>query len=202
MKWANGNCVDYRVGAEGKVDLVASTPFACGYYYPDALPVLKSPSYKPINVSDVGGRKLFAAGDQVKIAVDLDQLREAQDGHGDWNPEMSHVIRPLKLSQIELNLVINFNFVEQAIGAVGIVRNVIFNDNIIVMYPEMNRKWVLNSSVLERINPFSIGSAIRIRNDVSIAMQIAEEMPEFARQLGVWVTKSTELASVRIFIRG
>ena len=70
------------------------------------------------------------------------------------------------------------------------------------MYPEMNRKWVLNSSVLERINPFSIGSAIRIRNDVSIAMQIAEEMPEFARQLGVWVTKSTELASVRIFIRG
>ena len=145
---------------------------------------------------------MFAAGDQVKIAVDLDQLREAQDGHGDWNPEMSHVIRPLKLSQIELNLVINFNFVEQAIGAVGIVRNVIFNDNIIVMYPEMNRKWVLNSSVLERINPFSIGSAIRIRNDVSIAMQIAEEMPEFARQLGVWVTKSTELASVRIFIRG
>ena len=111
MKWDNGNCVDYRVGADSKVDLKASTPAIGGYYYPEALPVLKSPSYTGQKVSSE--RKSFAIGDQVKIIADQEHLREAQDGHGGWVPEMLDVrisiliIRLLlQLSIGRLNLII------------------------------------------------------------------------------------------------
>ena len=53
-----------------------------------------------MSVTDELARRSFAVGDRVKIAVDLQRLRDLQDGYGGWNPDILLVMEIHIISDI------------------------------------------------------------------------------------------------------
>ncbi|XP_063799074.1 E3 ubiquitin-protein ligase MIB2 isoform X2 [Pseudophryne corroboree] len=90
VTWADGTTNVYRVGHKGKVDLkcIADTPG--GHYYRDHLPKLGKPA--EIQRKESSERHPFQHGDKVKCLLDVEILREMQEGHGGWNPKMAEFI--------------------------------------------------------------------------------------------------------------
>jgi len=77
-----------------------------GIYYKEHLPLLGQPV---LTVSDNGNGTtptksgvtgitssphplMFNVGDKVKVLMEVDTLKEMQDGHGGWNPRMAEYI--------------------------------------------------------------------------------------------------------------
>ena len=63
-----------------------------------------------MSVTDELARRSFAVGDRVKIAVDLQRLRDLQDGYDGWNPDMLLVMEIHIISDIFKSGVVLFCF--------------------------------------------------------------------------------------------
>ncbi|KAM4703364.1 E3 ubiquitin-protein ligase MIB2 isoform 2-T2 [Rhinophrynus dorsalis] len=90
VTWADGTTNVYRVGHKGKVDLKCISESPGGHYYREHLPKLGKPA--EIQRKESSERHPFQHGDKVKCLLDVDILREMQEGHGGWNPKMAEFI--------------------------------------------------------------------------------------------------------------
>ncbi|MEE6483916.1 hypothetical protein FKM82_013690 [Ascaphus truei] len=90
ITWVDGTTNVYRVGHKGKVDLKCITDAPGGHYYRDHLPKLGKPA--EIQRKESSEQHPFQHGDKVKCLLDVDILREMQEGHGGWNPKMAEFI--------------------------------------------------------------------------------------------------------------
>ncbi|XP_040181758.1 E3 ubiquitin-protein ligase MIB2 isoform X4 [Rana temporaria] len=90
VTWADGTTNVYRVGHKGKVDLKCIAEAQGGHYYKDHLPKLGKPA--EIQRKESSERHPFQHGDKVKCLLDVEILREMQEGHGGWNPKMAEFI--------------------------------------------------------------------------------------------------------------
>lgn len=105
VTWCTGSTNVYRLGFKGCVDLCYVEEANAGTYYKEHLPLLGQPvltvpdngnSTTPIkNGSSVTSSPhplTFNVGDKVKVLMEVDTLKEMQDGHGGWNPRMAEYI--------------------------------------------------------------------------------------------------------------
>ncbi|MEE6483923.1 hypothetical protein FKM82_013690 [Ascaphus truei] len=90
ITWVDGTTNVYRVGHKGKVDLKCITDAPGGHYYRDHLPKLGKPA--EIQRKESSEQHPFQHGDKVKCLLDVDILREMQEGHGGWNPKMAEAL--------------------------------------------------------------------------------------------------------------
>ncbi|XP_064586505.1 E3 ubiquitin-protein ligase MIB2 isoform X2 [Zonotrichia leucophrys gambelii] len=90
VTWADGTTNVYRVGHKGKVDLKCTVEASGGFYYKEHLPKLGKPA--ELQRKESTDRHPFQHGDKVKCLLDIDILREMQEGHGGWNPKMAEFI--------------------------------------------------------------------------------------------------------------
>ncbi|KAG3281915.1 E3 ubiquitin-protein ligase MIB2 isoform X4 [Ictidomys tridecemlineatus] len=90
VTWADGTTNVYRVGHKGKVDLKCIGEAAGGFYYKEHLPRLGKPAELQRRVSADG--QPFQRGDKVKCLLDIDVLRDMEEGHGGWNPRMAEAL--------------------------------------------------------------------------------------------------------------
>ncbi|XP_005986112.1 E3 ubiquitin-protein ligase MIB2 isoform X2 [Latimeria chalumnae] len=89
VTWADGTTNVYRMGHKGKVDLKCIIEATGGFYFKDHLPILGKPA--EIQRQESTDRHPFQLGDKVKCLLDIDILREMQEGHGGWNPKMAEM---------------------------------------------------------------------------------------------------------------
>uniref|UniRef100_A0A670JCS1 E3 ubiquitin-protein ligase MIB2 n=1 Tax=Podarcis muralis TaxID=64176 RepID=A0A670JCS1_PODMU len=89
VTWADGTTNVYRVGHKGKVDLKCVAEVTGGFYYKEHLPRLGKPA--ELQKKESTERHPFQHGDKVKCLLDIDILREMQEGHGGWNPKMAEL---------------------------------------------------------------------------------------------------------------
>ncbi|XP_068772117.1 E3 ubiquitin-protein ligase MIB2 isoform X4 [Struthio camelus] len=90
VTWSDGTTNVYRVGHKGKVDLKCVVEAPGGFYYKEHLPKLGKPA--ELQRKESTDRHPFQHGDKVKCLLDVDILREMQEGHGGWNPKMAEFI--------------------------------------------------------------------------------------------------------------
>uniref|UniRef100_A0A674PI37 E3 ubiquitin-protein ligase MIB2 n=1 Tax=Takifugu rubripes TaxID=31033 RepID=A0A674PI37_TAKRU len=89
VTWSNGTTNVYRMGHKGKVDLKYVSDGQGGFYYKDHLPKLGEHAELQRQESTDGHS--FQQGDKVKCLLEVDILRQMQEGHGGWNPKMAEV---------------------------------------------------------------------------------------------------------------
>ncbi|XP_069040058.1 E3 ubiquitin-protein ligase MIB2 isoform X2 [Lepisosteus oculatus] len=89
VTWSNGTTNVYRMGHKGKVDLKYVSDVAGGYYYKDHLPKLGE--HAELQRQESADGHAFQQGDKVKCLLEVDILRQMQEGHGGWNPKMAEV---------------------------------------------------------------------------------------------------------------
>ncbi|KAM6402544.1 E3 ubiquitin-protein ligase MIB2 isoform 3-T5 [Rhynochetos jubatus] len=90
VTWSDGTTNVYRVGHKGKVDLKCTVEASGGFYYKEHLPKLGKPA--ELQRKESTDRHPFQHGDKVKCLLDIDILREMQEGHGGWNPKMAETL--------------------------------------------------------------------------------------------------------------
>uniref|UniRef100_A0A8C7WF29 E3 ubiquitin-protein ligase MIB2 n=1 Tax=Oncorhynchus mykiss TaxID=8022 RepID=A0A8C7WF29_ONCMY len=87
VTWSNGTTNVYRMGHKGKVDLKYVSDVQGGFYYKDHLPKLGE--HAELQRQESAEGHTFNQGDKVKCLLEVDILRQMQEGHGGWNPKMS-----------------------------------------------------------------------------------------------------------------
>uniref|UniRef100_A0A4W5KIA0 E3 ubiquitin-protein ligase MIB2 n=1 Tax=Hucho hucho TaxID=62062 RepID=A0A4W5KIA0_9TELE len=89
VTWSNGTTNVYRLGHKGKVDLKYVSDVQGGFYYKDHLPKLGE--HAELQRQESAEGHTFNQGDKVKCLLEVDILRQMQEGHGGWNPKMAEV---------------------------------------------------------------------------------------------------------------
>uniref|UniRef100_A0A674DZ37 E3 ubiquitin-protein ligase MIB2 n=1 Tax=Salmo trutta TaxID=8032 RepID=A0A674DZ37_SALTR len=89
VTWSNGTTNVYRMGHKGKVDLKYLSDVQGGFYYKDHLPKLGE--HAELQRQESAEGHTFNQGDKVKCLLEVDILRQMQEGHGGWNPKMAEV---------------------------------------------------------------------------------------------------------------
>uniref|UniRef100_A0AAR2LQD7 E3 ubiquitin-protein ligase MIB2 n=1 Tax=Pygocentrus nattereri TaxID=42514 RepID=A0AAR2LQD7_PYGNA len=90
VTWSNGTTNVYRMGHKGKVDLKYVSDGQGGYYYKEHLPKLGE--HAELHRQESADGHTFQQGDKVKCLLEVDILRQMQEGHGGWNPKMAEYI--------------------------------------------------------------------------------------------------------------
>uniref|UniRef100_A0A671UWT0 E3 ubiquitin-protein ligase MIB2 n=1 Tax=Sparus aurata TaxID=8175 RepID=A0A671UWT0_SPAAU len=90
VTWSNGTTNVYRMGHKGKVDLKYVSDGQGGFYYKDHLPKLGE--HAELQRQESADGHSFQQGDKVKCLLEVDILRQMQEGHGGWNPKMAEVL--------------------------------------------------------------------------------------------------------------
>uniref|UniRef100_A0A673XP18 E3 ubiquitin-protein ligase MIB2 n=1 Tax=Salmo trutta TaxID=8032 RepID=A0A673XP18_SALTR len=90
VTWSNGTTNVYRLGHKGKVDLKYVSDVQGGFYYKDHLPKLGE--HAELQRQESAEGHTFNQGDKVKCLLEVDILRQMQEGHGGWNPKMAEYI--------------------------------------------------------------------------------------------------------------
>ncbi|KAG7261702.1 hypothetical protein CRUP_008032, partial [Coryphaenoides rupestris] len=90
VTWTNGTTNVYRMGHKGKVDLKYISDVQGGFYYKDHLPKLGE--HAELQRQDSADGHSFQQGDKVKCLLEVEILRQMQEGHGGWNPKMAEYI--------------------------------------------------------------------------------------------------------------
>ncbi|GCB72199.1 hypothetical protein scyTo_0009056, partial [Scyliorhinus torazame] len=140
VTWSNGTTNVYRMGHKGKVDLKYITDSAGGYYYKDHLPKLGEHVELPRQESADGHS--FQHNDRVKCLLEVDILRQMQDGHGGWNPKMAEYI-----------------------GRTGTVHRITDRGDVRVQYSN-NIRWTFHSGALTKVDTFAVGDIVRVMDDL------------------------------------
>uniref|UniRef100_A0AAQ4Q6Z1 E3 ubiquitin-protein ligase MIB2 n=1 Tax=Gasterosteus aculeatus aculeatus TaxID=481459 RepID=A0AAQ4Q6Z1_GASAC len=90
VTWSNGTTNVYRMGHKGKVDLKYVSDGQGGFYYKDHLPKLGE--HAELQRQESADGHSFQQGDKVKCLLEVEILRQMQEGHGGWNPKMAEYI--------------------------------------------------------------------------------------------------------------
>ena len=95
VTWTSGSTNVYRLGHKGKVDLKYVQDAVGGFYYREHLPILGISLDQQVGAarqSTTSPRHLtFNVGDKVKVLMEVEALKQMQEGHGGWNPRMAEV---------------------------------------------------------------------------------------------------------------
>ncbi|XP_009323431.1 PREDICTED: E3 ubiquitin-protein ligase MIB2 isoform X3 [Pygoscelis adeliae] len=87
-------------------------------------------------------RHPFQHGDKVKCLLDIDILREMQEGHGGWNPKMAEFI-----------------------GQTGTVHRITDRGDVRVQFNSETR-WTFHPGALTKLNTFWVGDVVRVIDDM------------------------------------
>ncbi|XP_044301333.1 E3 ubiquitin-protein ligase MIB2 [Varanus komodoensis] len=145
VTWADGTTNVYRVGHKGKVDLKCIAEASGGFYYKEHLPKLGKPA--ELQKKESTERHPFQHGDKVKCLLDIDILREMQEGHGGWNPKMAEFI-----------------------GQTGTVHRITDRGDVRVQFSNDTR-WTFHPGALTKLNMFWVDDVVRVIDDVERVKQ-------------------------------
>ncbi|XP_029434484.1 E3 ubiquitin-protein ligase MIB2 isoform X2 [Rhinatrema bivittatum] len=146
VAWCDGTTNVYRVGHKGKVDLKCLTDSSGGYYYKEHLPRLGKPA--EMQQKESTESHPFQHGDKVKCLLDMDVLREMQEGHGGWNPKMAEFI-----------------------GQTGTVHRITDRGDVRVQYNSETR-WTFHPGALTKLNSFWVGDVVRVMDNLETAKRL------------------------------
>ncbi|XP_076300738.1 E3 ubiquitin-protein ligase mind bomb 2 isoform X1 [Lasioglossum baleicum] len=161
VTWSTGSTNVYRLGYKGCVDLSYVEEATNGMYYKEHLPILGQPV---MTVSENGSsstptrntiacitsspcNSTFIVGDKIKVLVDVETLKEMQEGHGGWNPRMAEYI-----------------------GKVGKVHRITDKGDVRVQFEECNNRWTFHPAALTKVtckDTFSLGDIVRVKTDLT-----------------------------------
>ncbi|XP_026669972.1 E3 ubiquitin-protein ligase MIB2 isoform X2 [Ceratina calcarata] len=160
VTWSKGSTNVYRLGYKGCVDLCYVEEATAGTYYKEHLPLLGQPvmtvSDNVANVTPTRSgvpsvvssprHSTFNVGDKIKVLVDVDTLKEMQEGHGGWNPRMAEYI-----------------------GKVGKVHRITDKGDVRVQFEGCNNRWTFHPDALTRVSKdaFSLGDIVKVKTDVA-----------------------------------
>ncbi|XP_067423320.1 E3 ubiquitin-protein ligase MIB2 isoform X3 [Emydura macquarii macquarii] len=140
VTWSDGTTNVYRVGHKGKVDLKCIVEAPGGFYYKEHLPRLGKPA--ELQRKESTERHPFQHGDKVKCLLDIDILREMQEGHGGWNPKMAEFI-----------------------GQTGTVHRITDRGDVRVQFNSETR-WTFHPGALTKLNTFWVDDVVRVIDDM------------------------------------
>nr|XP_060615013.1 E3 ubiquitin-protein ligase MIB2 [Anolis sagrei ordinatus]XP_060615014.1 E3 ubiquitin-protein ligase MIB2 [Anolis sagrei ordinatus] len=162
VTWADGTTNVYRVGHKGKVDLKCIAEASGGFYYKEHLPRLGKPA--ELQKKESTERHPFQHGDKVKCLLDIDILREMQEGHGGWNPKMAEFI-----------------------GQTGTVHRITDRGDVRVQF-NSDTRWTFHPGALTKLNAFWVDDVVRVIDDIETIKQLqaghGEWTDEMAPTLG------------------
>ncbi|KAM6977226.1 E3 ubiquitin-protein ligase MIB2 [Aplochiton taeniatus] len=140
VTWTNGTTNVYRMGHKGKVDLKYVSDVQGGYYYKDHLPKLGE--HAELQRQESSDFHTFTQGDKVKCLLEVDILRQMQEGHGGWNPKMAEYI-----------------------CRIGTVHRITDRGDVRVQYSN-NIRWTFHPGALTKVNTFGVGELVRVLEDI------------------------------------
>uniref|UniRef100_A0AAX7UXJ9 E3 ubiquitin-protein ligase MIB2 n=1 Tax=Astatotilapia calliptera TaxID=8154 RepID=A0AAX7UXJ9_ASTCA len=140
VTWSNGTTNVYRMGHKGKVDLKYVTDGQGGFYYKDHLPKLGE--HAELQRQESADGHSFQQGDKVKCLLEVDILRQMQEGHGGWNPKMAEYI-----------------------CRIGTVHRITDRGDVRVQYSN-NIRWTFHPGALTKVNTFGVGELVRVLEDM------------------------------------
>ncbi|XP_066603887.1 E3 ubiquitin-protein ligase MIB2 isoform X2 [Prorops nasuta] len=161
VTWGTGSTNVYRLGYKGCVDLLYVEDTSNGTYYKDHLPLLGRP-YPLISDSENNSTPLVSTGsvsisspghitfninDKVKVLLEVDTLKEMQEGHGGWNPRMADYI-----------------------GKIGIVHRITDKGDVRVEYEGCNNRWTFHPGALTKVTTepkFSLNDIVKVKTDLA-----------------------------------
>uniref|UniRef100_U3FYT6 E3 ubiquitin-protein ligase MIB2 n=1 Tax=Micrurus fulvius TaxID=8637 RepID=U3FYT6_MICFL len=146
VTWVDGTTNVYRIGHKGKVDLKCITEASGGFYYKEHLPKLGKPA--ELQKKESTGGHPFQHGDKVKCLLDIDILREMQEGHGGWNPKMAEFI-----------------------GQTGTVHRITDRGDVRVQFNNDTR-WTFHPGALTKLNTFWVDDVVRVIDDMETVKQL------------------------------
>ncbi|XP_056158214.1 E3 ubiquitin-protein ligase MIB2 isoform X2 [Lampris incognitus] len=140
VTWSNGTTNVYRMGHKGKVDLKYVSDVQGGFYYKDHLPKLGE--HAELQRQESADGHSFQQGDKVKCLLEVDILRQMQEGHGGWNPKMAEYI-----------------------CRIGTVHRITDRGDVRVQYSN-NIRWTFHPGALTKVNTFGVGELVRVLEDM------------------------------------
>ncbi|XP_048096428.1 E3 ubiquitin-protein ligase MIB2 isoform X4 [Alosa alosa] len=140
VTWSNGTTNVYRMGHKGKVDLKYVSDVQGGFYYKEHLPNLGEHAELQRQESTDG--HVFQQGDKVKCLLEVDILKQMQEGHGGWNPKMAEYI-----------------------SRIGTIHRITERGDVRVQYTN-NIRWTYHPGALTKVNTFGVGELVRVLEDV------------------------------------
>ncbi|XP_019396858.1 PREDICTED: E3 ubiquitin-protein ligase MIB2 isoform X1 [Crocodylus porosus] len=162
VTWTDSTTNVYRVGHKGKVDLKCIVEALGGFYYKEHLPKLGKPA--ELQKKESTARHPFQHGDKVKCLLDVDILREMQEGHGGWNPKMAEFI-----------------------GQTGTVHRITDRGDVRVQFNSETR-WTFHPGALTKLNTFWVDDVVRVIDDMETVKRLqaghGEWTDEMAPTLG------------------
>uniref|UniRef100_A0A8C8H424 E3 ubiquitin-protein ligase MIB2 n=1 Tax=Oncorhynchus tshawytscha TaxID=74940 RepID=A0A8C8H424_ONCTS len=151
VTWSNGTTNVYRMGHKGKVDLKYVSDVQGGFYYKDHLPKLGE--HAELQRQESAEGHTFNQGDKVKCLLEVDILRQMQEGHGGWNPKiigMVHRITDRGDVRVQYSNNIRWTFhpgaLTKALGQVGKVLKVYADGDLRVAFN--GQTWTFNPACL------------------------------------------------------
>uniref|UniRef100_A0A8C5ER72 E3 ubiquitin-protein ligase MIB2 n=1 Tax=Gouania willdenowi TaxID=441366 RepID=A0A8C5ER72_GOUWI len=140
VTWSNGTTNVYRMGHKGKVDLKYLSDGQGGFYYKDHLPRLGE--HAELQRQESADGHSFQQGDKVKCLLEVDILRQMQEGHGGWNPKMAEYI-----------------------CRIGTVHRITDRGDVRVQYSN-NIRWTFHPGALTKVNTFGVGELVKVLEDM------------------------------------
>uniref|UniRef100_A0A8C6TYZ8 E3 ubiquitin-protein ligase MIB2 n=1 Tax=Neogobius melanostomus TaxID=47308 RepID=A0A8C6TYZ8_9GOBI len=140
VTWSNGTTNVYRMGHKGKVDLKYVSDGQGGFYYKDHLPKLGE--HAELQRQESADGHSFQQGDKVKCLLEVDILRQMQEGHGGWNPKMAEYI-----------------------CRIGTVHRITDRGDVRVQYSN-NIRWTFHPGALTKVNTFGVGELVKVLEDM------------------------------------
>ncbi|XP_040049197.2 E3 ubiquitin-protein ligase MIB2 isoform X1 [Gasterosteus aculeatus] len=140
VTWSNGTTNVYRMGHKGKVDLKYVSDGQGGFYYKDHLPKLGE--HAELQRQESADGHSFQQGDKVKCLLEVEILRQMQEGHGGWNPKMAEYI-----------------------CRIGTVHRITDRGDVRVQYSN-NIRWTFHPGALTKVNTFGVGELVRVLEDI------------------------------------
>uniref|UniRef100_A0A8C2ZYR9 E3 ubiquitin-protein ligase MIB2 n=1 Tax=Cyclopterus lumpus TaxID=8103 RepID=A0A8C2ZYR9_CYCLU len=140
VTWSNGTTNVYRMGHKGKVDLKYVSDGQGGFYYKDHLPKLGE--HAELQRQESAEGHSFQQGDKVKCLLEMEILRQMQEGHGGWNPKMAEYI-----------------------CRIGTVHRITDRGDVRVQYSN-NIRWTFHPGALTKVNTFGVGELVKVLEDI------------------------------------
>uniref|UniRef100_A0A673GE76 E3 ubiquitin-protein ligase MIB2 n=1 Tax=Sinocyclocheilus rhinocerous TaxID=307959 RepID=A0A673GE76_9TELE len=139
VTWSSGTTNVYRMGHKGKVDLKYVSDMQGGYYYKEHLPKLGE--HAELQRQESADSHSFQQGDKVKCLLEMEILRQMQEGHGGWNPKMAEYI-----------------------SRIGTVHRITDRGDVRVQYSN-NIRWTFHPGALTKVNTFAVGELVKVLDD-------------------------------------
>uniref|UniRef100_A0A3Q2C836 E3 ubiquitin-protein ligase MIB2 n=1 Tax=Cyprinodon variegatus TaxID=28743 RepID=A0A3Q2C836_CYPVA len=146
VTWSNGTTNVYRMGHKGKVDLKYVSDGQGGFYYKDHLPKLGE--HAELQRQESADGHSFQQGDKVKCLLEVDILRQMQEGHGGWNPKMAEYI-----------------------CRIGTVHRITDRGDVRVQYSN-NIRWTFHPGALTKVNTFGVGELVKVLEELETVKRL------------------------------